>query len=290
MCYLIIHESHRGRSFKISNIKIIWTIEEELEIVRLYLEEKWSCFDIAMSLGVSAPTINKVIKSYGVIRDVGKGHIVYSQDNDFFKKIDTEEKAYWLGFIYADGSIVENKRTTIGLNILDEGHLKKFLKSIKSNRSIKYVNKITDKKTYHTCYVNISSNDFTKNLVLCGCPQNKTDKLVFPNEDILPKNLTSHFIRGYMDGDGSVHINKTNKNTGHKYFRLSFTGNYQMLNSIKSILTEKDIKIENRKTYCSLQFNGNIQVLRMLNYIYKDATIYLDRKYEKYMELKKQHI
>ena len=252
----------------------------------MYTEEKWSCFDIAISLGVSAPTIYKVIKSYGVMRDVGKGHIVYSQDNDFFKKIDTEEKAYWLGFIYADGSIIENKRTDIILAKSDEGHLKKFLKSIKSNRSIKYVNKITDKKTYYTCYVNISSKDFTNNLVLCGCPQNKTDKLVFPNDNILPKSLTNHFIRGYMDGDGSIHINKTNKNTGHKYFRLAFTGNYKMLNSIKKILTEKDIKIEDRETYCALQFNGNTQVLKMLNYIYKDATIYLDRKYEKYMKLK----
>ena len=74
----------------------------------------------------------------------------YYYNKDFFNKIDTEEKAYWLGFLYADGCIVTRskcKKVTpmsleLVLSSIDINHLYKFLNSLESNIEIK--NKIVE--------------------------------------------------------------------------------------------------------------------------------------------------
>src|SRR5690606_24292057 len=108
------------------------------EIRRLYLEERLSSLNISKKFNVSSPTIQKLLRKEGIIRRVGESNLKYAQDNDFFKNIDTEEKAYWLGFLYADGYITQNNQLRINLSIEDENHLLKFYNSINSNRSIKY--------------------------------------------------------------------------------------------------------------------------------------------------------
>ena len=60
----------------------------------------------------------------------------YVFNEDFFETIDSEEKAYWLGFIYADGYITGDDRCGIALKNIDNIHLEKFKKSIDSNHKI----------------------------------------------------------------------------------------------------------------------------------------------------------
>ena len=241
---------------------------------------------IAKLFSVSSPTIQKVLREKGCIRKVGKSNIKYTQDNDFFKIIDTEEKAYWLGFIYADGYITKRNELRINLSADDEDHLHKFYNAIKSNREIKYTQKKMNGNIYKQAYAYIASGDFVKHLISKGCTNNKSLTLKFPISDILPEKLVNHFVRGYFDGDGSIHVSKVN-NTGHKNYRLSFVGTEDMLNNIKNILNCSHLKLEDRGSFYCLQINGNIQVLKILDeFIYRDANIYLDRKYKKYLELK----
>src|SRR5699024_9205607 len=129
----------------------------------------------------------------------------YKINHNFFDEIDTEEKAYWLGFLYADGCVREDRGCfRLGLQARDVRHLEKFRESLDSNHTIKETNKVTNEKIYYGNYIFIHSKKLVKNLVEKGCFENKSLTLKFPSYDIVPKHLIYHFIRGYFDGDGSV--------------------------------------------------------------------------------------
>ena len=81
----------------------------------------------------------------------------YSYDSNFFEKIDSEAKAYWLGFLYADGYIHRNYKNgkiksmslELSLKSEDRAHLENFLRDIRSNVPIKdKVIKLNDKKYF----------------------------------------------------------------------------------------------------------------------------------------------
>lgn len=102
-----------------------------------------------------------------------------------------------------------------------------------------------------------------------GCINNKSLVLTFPLDKI-PELLYSHFIRGYMDGDGSIHYTQSGRAKTPNY-RLSFIGTKNMLTSIKHILGKDNLSLENRTTHYSLQISGNKQLERIFEYIYKDS-------------------
>lgn len=272
-----------------STKKIVWKSEEVEEIKKLYVKDRLSSLKISKLFGVSSPTIQKLLKSECVLRKVGESNIKYSQNNDYFKYINTEEKAYWLGFIYADGYITRSNQLRINLAIKDENHLVKFYKSIESDREVKYTDKTVGENIYYGCYAYVASSDFTKKIINKGCITNKSLILTFPTEDIVPSEFINHFIRGYFDGDGSIHIGRVNT-TGYKNYRVSFVGTYQFLTTLKNKLNCNDLKLEDRGTHFSLQIYGNKQVFNVLrNFIYRDANISMDRKYEKYLEFKEMY-
>lgn len=266
--------------------------EKQVQYIRkLYIEDKMSSQKIGKLFNVSPPTIQKILRELGIIRSVGKSNTKYKQNNNYFKIIDTEDKAYWLGFIYADGYITKNNQLRINLQIKDENHLVKFYKFIESDREVKYTKKISGNKIYYGCYAYIANTDFTKHLISKGCTNNKSLNLKFPTYDIVPKDLIYHFIRGYFDGDGSIFVSRIDKNTNHKYIKINFTGTYGMILNIRTHLNCNNIKLENKGNFYVLSINGNHQVFNILdNYIYKDATIYLDRKYEKYRKFKELYL
>lgn len=111
---------------------------------------------------------------------------------------------------------------------------------------------------------------------------NKSLDLKFP--DISPL-LYPHFIRGYFDGDGSIYINKQK----HR-ITVTITSTKQFCEKIKDI-TEKELGI-----FCGIYdascHNGITKVnsmsgksaVKFLDWIYKDADLYMERKYNKYCE------
>ena len=125
---------------------------------------------------------------------------VYSLDENYFSKIDTDIKAYFLGFIAADGNIRKDfLKMRIELNIQDYSHLEKFRKSIQGENPI--VESIRPKN--HSCYIDVNCKDFCLALNNLGITPKKslTLKIDF---SLIPKELRNHFIRGYFDGDGSI--------------------------------------------------------------------------------------
>lgn len=76
------------------------------EIIKLYIDEKLSCEIISQKLNASLCGIYDALRRWGVkTRNLSDSHRQYNIDENYFDTINTEEKAYWLGFIYADGFI-----------------------------------------------------------------------------------------------------------------------------------------------------------------------------------------
>ena len=219
---------------------------------------------------VSHKTISNIIDRNG--RERLKGNQKYSVNEDYFKLIDCEEKAYWLGFMYADGYIIEkNSSLYAGISIKDKEHIEKFKFSIESNNPIK------NASTPNNYTINISNKNFCQNLINQGCVPRKTFLIKFPN---LRDDLKRHFIRGFFDGDGSItSSDKTLQITiccASDYFISD------LVNQLYSNIELKRInKIYKRKDGLSLYLNSSGDDITLIGkYFYDNSNIYLDRKKE----------
>jgi predicted DNA-binding protein YlxM (UPF0122 family) len=281
---------------KCSNI--LWKQEQIDFVLDLYFNKKCKMKEITKLFNTSNQSILTLIKKSGktprTLLEQNNLH-AYKKDEKFFDVIDTEEKAYWLGFLYADGYVsVKKGELRINLQLRDKNHLEKFKKSLKCNVPIKNTNKIdmNTRKNYKLVFINVANIHLIKSLIEKGCVPNKSLILKFPSVNIVPENLIYHFIRGYFDGDGSINISRIDKKSKHPYYSISFVGTYDFLNKIKEYLFCEHLKLEshNNNTYYSLKINGNLQILDLLeNYIYKDSNIYLERKYLKFKELQEYY-
>lgn len=220
------------------------------------------------------------------INKLGLKKSKYNYNHSFFNKIDTQVKAYWLGFIYADGCVNHDTRTdsfelSIKLQGKDYTHLKKFNKDLKGNIPVTLFTKILNYKNedreYKQCQIRLYSKEMVLDLFNCGVVKNKSKIIRFPK---LKENLIPHFIRGYFDGDGCVCLNKKRKLPD-----VNFTsGSLDFLLWLRAELYKNNINSyyyqEKSNTY-RLYVRGMKNCDNFFNYIYKDATIYLDRKLNK---------
>lgn len=198
----------------------------------MYSEEKISLTKLAKRLKLDRGTITKWVRESGIhIRVDGKTPI----NTHTFSKIDTEEKAYWLGFLFADGSIY---KTTIelSLGLKDIDHLKKFKEFMKWKGEVKIDNKIG------RCRMIFRDKITAKDLDALGCTERKSLTLKFPTEEQVPKEFQMAFIRGYFDGDGSINNPITNG------LGLCLLGTKHFLTSVLNVFSFDDkVKVKNVK-------------------------------------------
>lgn len=211
----------------------------------------------------------------------------YKINENFFSVIDTEEKAYALGLIYADGYI--NKQETqinLTLSEKDVDILKKLNGLIYINdHPLMYRIPLTTTKPYFT--LNISNKKMTKDIVSLGCGNKKSFTLTFPNTNQVPSNLVSHFIRGYFDGDGSISQYKLQKT-------FNIVGTKSFIQSIYNIFQKVGIQSHTLIHKCGMWYI-RITDIRNLNmvyhYLYDNDKIHLNRKKQKFEGiLKRSHI
>lgn len=207
----------------------------------------------------------------------------YNVNDFYFNKIDTEEKAYWLGFLMADGCIHERAgqdRLSLVLNIKDKNHLEKFKKSLSFEGPI---NDYTKKSglfigLVHS-FVRITSQLLVDDLAKVGCIPRKTLTLEFP---LIDDSLIHHFIRGYFDGDGSVFISNERHWRNNNIFpviHFRFIGTKAFLSELdkKINLSGRIIQTKGSRVY-ELSYKRNKKAKLFYEYLYKDATIFLERK------------
>ncbi len=275
------------------------------EIIDLYINKNLSCIKIAKIYGCNPSTIRVYLKKLEIPRrTLSEAAKEFTFDEDFFEKIDTEEKAYWLGFLYADGCINNRQsklcRTiqyTIKLTLAEIEPVEAFKKSLKSDYKIS-VQKVISKKGKNLVNysLTITSEKMFNDLINLGCVLNKTHILKFPTENQVPKDLQRHFIRGYFDGDGSIMRNICRQKRGEATFcytrpKVQFCGTLEFLNSVKKLLNiERKLFKESRNNSRTWYLNQDSypQVYRIYNFMYENSTIYLQRKKEKFHELFKE--
>lgn len=182
--------------------------------------------------------------------------------------------------MYADGCVHSNNNE-ISITLKDKEHLEKFQQALECfNHHIGVTKDNRFSKESIIYHISLKDKQLHDDLIKWGCIPQKSLKL-----DTLPlinDNLVSHFIRGYFDGDGSLHYVKATKS-----FRVSFTGTEKFLNNIKKVLNKDNLKLilqENKIP--QLQIMGNKQVKDVLNYLYKDSCELnrLNRKYKIYKD------
>lgn len=235
--------------------------------------------EISEQFNINRQMLSLFIKFYDINIFHKQGGKKIPFDNHYFDKIDTENKAYWLGFIYADGYITNNNTFGLCISSKDLKHLEKFKTELKSNHKLIHeFKKINNNNISETYRLSISDNNFFNALNNKGVLKNKTKYIYFPGENIVSDELIPHFIRGYFDGDGYV---------SNKGYIFKFEGNKEFLNSLFEKMGIDDYHVSKRKENClsnSFDCWNKKTFLKFYNYIYKNcnAKIFLERKRDRF--------
>lgn len=240
---------------------------------------------------VSYASVFNAIKRFNIPYDGRSNRRVFFNE-DYFANIDTEDKAYWLGFIYADGnvnttdnSMSKPNRLTVNASGEDGEHLRKFMESIQYTGELRFQIQPISYSETPSYRVQCNSVKFVSDLMNLGCVPRKTSDSHLPPISL---EMIRHFIRGYFDGDGC--ISPTNR-----VGEFSITSEPNILLEIQQVfMKELGLSQTKLKTYkhttvaCSLRYGGRANLTKLYDYMYSNATIYMQRKYDKFSLLLSQ--
>lgn len=280
----------------IKNYKELNNYDKDKIVEYYYKNKDISIDNIALNLNTSNRGISRVLKEKHINTRLKNR---YTLDEHYFDFIDTEAKAYILGFIYADGFVGDEKFNNLVISINDIEILEFIAKEFKFTGKIRKTKKggfLNSKCGYS---LNFSSKIMVSRLREIGLYPNKSltlDKLPHINS-----NLMRHFIRGYFDGDGSIVLShnssyyKSNEGiTKYIYSTYCFMilGTKVFLEEILNITNFKYAKIYNTKTDAikCIKITAKREFENIFNYLYDGSTIKLERKYNKWNEIKSAFI
>lgn len=258
---------------------------EQLEEMCTLYNSGISMKELGKMFKINYLTVKSYLKKLGIrLRVSSEIHRHYKLNENFFDEIDTEEKAYFLGLLYADGcNIAHANVIKIALQVDDKYIVEKlrdliFLeyRPLHCIREKIRKNGIHQKEMWELTITNKHMSNVLNNH---GMMERKTFTVTFPKW--LSKNLIPHFIRGYNDGDGCIENRNGN-------CRVETLGTQEFCESIKNIIHNKlEVKSSVTKRRSIYRFSiCGINALKFLDWTYDNSTIYFKRKYIKYIELK----
>lgn len=254
------------------------TDQDRISIVNKYVSGD-SMDKIAKEYNINKSSVHSILKTRNIPRrNSSDSHKKYIINENFFDLIDTPEKSYFLGILFADG-YNSPKRNLVRLCLISKD--KPLLNKLRN--ILEYTKPLT-KRTFSNpnwssqYELAITNKHISHQLEKLGCIPNKSSKLNFPTQ--ISRHLLQHFIRGYYDGDGSLRFYKNNPNQP----RLSITSTLSFCNKLQNVI-ETQVNINtglykhkiNDFNY-SVQISGRIQVRSFLSWIYEKDTISLQRK------------
>jgi len=260
------------------------TDEIDIEICNHYKSGKTQ-EAVARIYNVTQSSIRKVLIKHNIKSRPKNTPIKFNEH--FFDKIDNEVKAYWLGFIVADGCIQMPKdrqnTLSIGLSAKDSVHLGKFINDISSEHSLYFYKSKDSNGNYHEAVrVVLCSNILVASLLKLGIGPRKTNTVNFP---IIKNNLLHHFMRGYFDGDGSIYfktLDKRRPTRAAKQLRFVVVGNNGLIMQYASNLSKMaNVRLPSiivKKSLSRIDIQGNLQIKKIYNFLYKEAVRFLKRK------------
>lgn len=261
------------------------------DLKKMYTEERMTIKAIGEVYNTVDGTVRKWLKGCNI--EIRKKGLFFNQH--YFDTIDTEEKAYWLGFIWCDGSVIENNNNLylkVSLMESDYKHLEKLRDAMSSEHTIKFY-KVTGFETN-----NKEARFIVGSSYIGGVLRNKYGMIPHRSEtklvtDSVPKHLVKHFIRGVFDADGSITTYWNQEKEAWKpnlKMSLQLYSYEKLIDFIQNHWIEIGFKENKVKTIkrnkgrdgnaTGINFSGVKQVTWLLDYLYGDASIYLDRKME----------
>lgn len=204
----------------------------------------------------------------------------WNYNENYFEKIDSPEKAYWLGFIWADGYITKTNCFGIELAIKDKEHLEKLQQDLKSNTRIKERSKEGFGKVNQSCILEFRNKKIVQDLQDKGIEIHKTYNLSAPK---INQKFYKDFIRGFFDGDGTYVLNGYNKEISCVCYCKDFLEWIQedfKKNGIQSSI----IKQKNKELFNLRIYNADSILKYYYNY-WENANRFLNRKKEKMEEI-----
>lgn len=267
-----------------------WLKKYNLSTDKLYQDKEWleeqfknhngSAVEVSKATGFKRDTLLDWCYKFNIATSSPGLKRKYAINESYFKKIDTEKKSYFIGLLMADGAVNKNCLSfQLNLQQSDEYIIKEFCKEINYLGSINHY----EDNIRKTSSIDICSQKMIIDLIYYGIVPKKTGKEIMP--DTINKELIKHFIRGFLDGDG--YIGKTCK-------KISICStSLNILYSIKYFLEETldikeyEVKLEpltskNKKLFYYHIYSDS--AVKVLDYLYSDATIFLKRKYKTYKE------
>lgn len=255
-------------------------IEIEEKVCEDYKTGKYSSRELGIKYNLSKACILKILERYDIPR-INQRLVNNNLDIHYFDIINTEEKAYFLGFIFADGC-VSNEEFFLDINEKDIEILHIFREQVRSNC------KIATRKKGNSMMsrIAIKNKDFCSSLKQYGIVDNKTKLTKNLPKDLIPKKYYKDFLRGLVDGDGWVIRTKEN------LYKIGFVTQYystavdfvEMLNSlIEEKWKNKILTPKNKYAVVNIQKQSIVRQVALA--LYKDNKICLSRKFQMAQEI-----
>lgn len=252
-------------------------------IQEMYFEKRLRHEEMAQIANCSISRIRHYFQLNGFNRRPNRTHHF---DESIFHHIDSEEKAYWLGFLLADGSVsIPNSssyRLSLFLKSSDLEHIEKFKSFLGTSAPIIQQDTVSPstRKATSNHGVKINSKQLVADLINHGIEIRKTGKEAPPRG--VPGELTLPFVRGYFDGDGSLGI-YTNKSKNVFYPSLTLIGTRELLEWIQEQLGVQCTITQQGKLH---RFQCTGEKARLIAHkLYDGASIYLSRKHSIFTQL-----
>lgn len=284
--YNLVHSTvslalkRNGKNVRLFNRPILEN-KKLISAIDLYINQKKDMYEIANILDISYGGVrNAFIRNSIKIRTKSESQRRFKVDEKFFEDINNEKKAYILGLIFADG-YNNNYGFNITLVKTDYLLLEKIREIIKSKKLVFYP------KKRNVAILRVNSKKISEDLTKLGCIRNKSLVLKFPSYEQVPECLFRHFLRGYFDGDGCLAIDK------RKQFNISVVSSPNFIDSLYIYFQNKfqsGGSVRKKGNVKELIYGGNKQALKIGKFLYENSTIYLERKYQKYLLAKENYI
>ena len=253
-----------------------------------------SSLELAKEYNCQKSTICRLLNRNGIDRRKGQFESPYTYDEHWLDNINTPEKAYFLGFFYADGcNDMKQNRAVVEVKKDDSYLLEKFSRFFKSDRPLTDNNQKREDIIFPQKVFTLRGKYICNRLLELGAVPQKTNILEWNIENIIKPELISHFIRGFFDGDGCVSL-IYNKCGSYRAVVSFVGGSFNFMNSLKEFL-ERELKLnvyirkEGKHKY-EIRFSEKDSVLKFKEYIYQNCSVCLDRKLQKFMEFEKNKL
>lgn len=265
-------------------------VDKQSIISHYYKYTDKSFLEISNVLNVSERSISRVLSGAN-INTRRKNR--YTLDEKFFRNIDSEDKAYILGLIYADGYVGNEHFNNIVIALNDRNLLEVVASKLKFTGTIRVSKKGGFENSKEGNVLNFSSEIMANDLRRLGLFPNKS--LVLKELPQISKELYRHFVRGYFDGDGTIVISKktsyhqvagARKKYEYPNVRFGLLGVKEFLENIAQISSLDYYSLRNTKCeqIKELSVSSKKELKHLYDFLYEDSTIFLKRKYDKWLK------